>query len=85
MTATFVQNTYTLTVNVVGTGSVALNKTAPYSFGDVVSLTANPGAGWSFSAWSGDLSGSVNPMAILLEWEQDGDCDFCSEYVYFDG
>ena len=42
VTATFVQNTYTLTVNVVGSGSVALNKTGPYSFGDVVSLTANP-------------------------------------------
>ena len=39
---------------------------APYSFGDVVPLTATPGAGWSFSGWSGDLTGSVNPVTITL-------------------
>ena len=33
--------------------------------GDVVQLTAVPAAGWSFSGWSGDLSGSVNPILSL--------------------
>jgi len=29
-------------------------------------LTANPVAGWSFSEWSGDISGSVNPKSIIV-------------------
>ncbi len=61
------QSNITLTVNTVGSGSYSLNKAAPYSFGDVVELTAIPIAGWSFSGWSGDLSGLVNPVTITLD------------------
>ena len=41
------RTTYTLTVNSVGSGSVTRNNTGPYSFGDVVLLTAVSCAGWS--------------------------------------
>jgi hypothetical protein len=68
VTATFTQNTYTLSVSVdpVSSGSVSLNNTGPYHYGDVVQLTAIPALGWSFSIWSGDLSGSSNPTTISM-------------------
>jgi hypothetical protein len=66
VTATFTQNTYTLTVSVVGSGVVNLNNTGPYHYGDVVRLTAVPSIGWSFDHWSGDLGGSTNPTTILI-------------------
>jgi hypothetical protein len=68
VTAIFTQNTYTLSVSVdpVGSGSVSLNNTGPYHYGDVVRLTAVPAPGWSFSIWSGDLSESSNPATITI-------------------
>jgi hypothetical protein len=58
---------YTLTVNVVGNGSVALNPAGgTYEAGTVVTLTATPDSGWLFSNWSGDLSGSTNPTTITM-------------------
>ena len=64
--ATFTQDSYALTVSTVGGGSVALNNAGPYHLGDVVKLTANPIAGWSFSAWSGALAGSANPVDLSI-------------------
>ena len=59
---------YTLTVNIVGSGSVTKNPDqATYTNGTVVTLTAVPDAGWSFSNWSGDLTGSTNPDTITMD------------------
>ncbi len=67
VTATFVQQTYTLTVNVTGSGSVSkAPDQAQYGSGAVVQLTAVPAAGWVFSGWSGDLTGSTNPASITM-------------------
>ena len=68
VTATFTQNQYALTISTVGSGSVAKSpdKTT-YTYGEVVTLTANPAVGWSFSAWSGDLSGSDNPATLTID------------------
>jgi uncharacterized repeat protein (TIGR02543 family) len=58
---------YTLTTNTVGQGSITLNPSGgTYSEGTVVTLTAVPDAGWQFSGWSGDLSGSTNPTTITM-------------------
>jgi peptidoglycan/xylan/chitin deacetylase (PgdA/CDA1 family) len=58
---------YTLAVNVTGSGSVTKNPDkAQYNSGDVVQLTAVPASGWSFSGWSGDLTGSTNPTSITM-------------------
>jgi uncharacterized repeat protein (TIGR02543 family) len=68
VTATFIQNEYTLTINTVGSGTVTRNPDqATYHYGDIVQLTASPSTGWSFSAWSGDLSGSVSPTNITID------------------
>jgi uncharacterized repeat protein (TIGR02543 family) len=67
VTATFTQNEYTLTINIIGNGSVSKNPNqSTYHYGDVVTLTANADNGWSFSIWSGDLTGSTNPTTITI-------------------
>lgn len=37
-----------------------------YCAGNQVTLTATPSSGWNFSHWSGDSSGSVNPITITM-------------------
>ncbi|MEJ5309972.1 MAG: hypothetical protein WHX52_09385 [Anaerolineae bacterium] len=65
--ATFTQNEYTLTVNVVGSGSVTRDPDrATYHYGDVVTLTATPDADWDFAGWSGDLAGAANPTQVTM-------------------
>ena len=66
VTATFAQNTYTVTVSVIGQGSVTRNASEPYTYGQVVNLTAVPQSGWVFTGWSGDLSGSANPATLVM-------------------
>jgi uncharacterized repeat protein (TIGR02543 family) len=59
VTATFIQNQYTLTITTVGSGSVSKSPSlATYTWGTIVTLTASPATGWSFSSWSGDASGT---------------------------
>jgi RHS repeat-associated protein/uncharacterized repeat protein (TIGR02543 family) len=58
---------YTLTVNTTGSGSVTKSPSqTEYSSGTSVTLTANPSAGYAFTGWSGDLSGSTNPSSISM-------------------
>lgn len=67
VTAHFSANTYTLTITTQGSGSVTKNPDQPtYTYGQVVTLTAVPTAGWMLSTWSGDLSGSQNPQTITM-------------------
>ncbi|GAF72968.1 unnamed protein product, partial [marine sediment metagenome] len=66
--ATFEQLQYTLTINTVGSGSVTrVPDQATYTYGQTVDLTAAASAGWTFSAWSGDLGGSTNPETITMD------------------
>jgi len=65
ITATFTQIEYTLTVTVVGSGTVTKTPDDPtYHYGDSVTLQATPAAGWSFTGWSGGLSG--NPVEVTI-------------------
>jgi hypothetical protein len=67
VTATFTQNEYTLAINLVGSGSVAkAPDQSTYHYGDVVQLTATANTGWSFTSWSGDLTGSINPTSLTI-------------------
>jgi hypothetical protein len=51
-----------LTIKKVGSGDVVLDlsKTA-YNCNDKVTLDANPGPGYKFGGWSGDIAGIANP------------------------
>ena len=67
LTATFTQNQYSLTVNLVGGGSVTLNPSGGlYTGGTVVTLDPQNPDGWSFSGWSGDLDGADDPATLVM-------------------
>jgi len=67
ITATFTQNSYALSAITVGSGSVSKSPNqASYLYGTIVNLTAAPAAGWSFSSWIGDLTGSANPATVIV-------------------
>jgi hypothetical protein len=69
--AVFYQPAYTLTVNVVGSGSVVKRPNQEtYGHGSVVTLTADPESGWSFSGWSGASSDNSNLITITMDGDK---------------
>ncbi len=59
---------YTLTTNTSGLGTVSANPTGgSYDDGTVVSLTATPDAGYQFDGWSGDATGTQNPINVTMD------------------
>jgi hypothetical protein len=69
VTATFIQNDYTLSVSVNPSSVsdlVARNASEPYQYGDVVILTASPNASYSFSGWTGDGIGEGSTRAVTV-------------------
>ena len=68
ITANFALDTHTLTVSTVGSGSVGKSPDqAAYDHGSNVQLTATPATGWHFTGWSGDASGSTNPLDVTMD------------------
>jgi uncharacterized repeat protein (TIGR02543 family) len=86
ITAVFAPNEYTLTVNVYpeGSGTITLNYTGPYCYGDAVQLTANPNVGWYFSRWEGDISGNQNPIIIIVDGDKSIKAVFTQEVYTLD-
>jgi hypothetical protein len=79
ITATFAINTYTLGVTVVGSGSVARNPDqGAYPHGTLVQLTAAPASGHHFMGWSGDLSGTANPIVVVMSADKTVTATFAS-------
>ena len=69
ITATFtlLPGQFALTVTSAGSGTVARNPDqASYASGSSVSLTATPAAGYQFASWSGDASGTSNPLTVVM-------------------
>ena len=67
LAATTVSYTLTVTISPAGSGTVTRNPDlAGYSAGTVVTLTANPGAGYAFSSWSGAVTGTANPTTVTM-------------------
>jgi uncharacterized repeat protein (TIGR02543 family) len=58
--------TYTLTTTAInGTVAKSPNQTN-YNIGTTVQLTATPAANYRFGSWSGDASGSTNPLSVNM-------------------
>lgn len=57
-----------LITQVVGLGCVQRGPDSPdYLRGTDVQLTAQPAAHWSFTRWSGDASGTQNPITVTMD------------------
>lgn len=60
---------YTLTLTAQTGGTIAANPPSAngqYAYPTVVSITATPSAGYSFSGFAGDISGLTNPQSITM-------------------
>ena len=68
VTANFTQNQYTLAITVTPSagGTVSPNISPPYHYGDVITLTESPNAGYNFSGWSGDGTGSSSTRSVTV-------------------
>jgi hypothetical protein len=59
---------YTLTLQTNGSGAITRNPTnSVYPAGSVVTVTASPDSGWYFSGWTGDATGSANPLNVTMD------------------
>ncbi|WP_299680919.1 InlB B-repeat-containing protein [uncultured Tenacibaculum sp.] len=69
VTAMFSKIQRTLTINATN-GSVSTNPNATggtYDDGTSVELTATPAAGYQFDGWSGDATGTTNPLTLVMD------------------
>jgi hypothetical protein len=58
---------YTLTLHTNGSGAITRSPmSSAYPAGFVVTVTATPDSGWYFSAWTGNASGSANPLNVTM-------------------
>ena len=67
VTAVFLPYEYTLTINIVGEGSVQVfPEQETYHYGDTVQLTAIPADCYKFVGWDGAVTGLDNPVELTI-------------------
>ncbi len=65
--ATFAIDTHALVTAVNGQGTVTRTPDAPvYDHGTSVQLTAAAPPAWAFNGWSGDATGTTNPLMVVI-------------------
>lgn len=73
ITAVFEKVNYSLTLDIIGEGTVnqeivlAKSTSKDYESGTTVQLTAVPDDGWEFVEWSGDHTGTENPIQLTMD------------------
>jgi hypothetical protein len=70
--ANFKKKKFSLTINVEGEGTVSekvikAGAATDYTIDSVIELTAKPSDEWLFVEWSGDLTGTDNPIQITID------------------
>src|SRR5690625_465969 len=71
VTAVFEIQSFSITVQIEGEGSVTLNPDKEeYEPGEEIEATAEAEEGWIFSHWEGDLEGNENPETITIDGEK---------------
>ena len=86
VTATFTLLQYGVTVATDGTGSgqaAVSPESLLYDYGTVITLTATADTGSSFTDWSGDGSGSTNPITITIDGAKAADEAFTTSASAF--
>ncbi len=80
--ATFLPIAYHLNITTSGDGKVLVNPSnTTYSYGEKVKISAVPDSGWSFSGWSGDISGSAISPMILIDNDKNINANFVQAIV----
>ena len=58
---------YTLQTAVIGDGTISTNPASTeYASNSVVTLTATPAPNWAFGYWTGNATGSLNPVNVTM-------------------
>lgn len=73
ITAVFSLNpSYTLTLSTQGMGAITVSPPTggPYLSNSIVTLTATAKDGWIFAGWTGDSTGSTNPLELTMTSDQ---------------
>lgn len=81
VTAHFTQITHDLQVTVDGQGTVNPGS-GTYPEGTPVAITATAAEGWIFDHWSGDASGSINPVTVTMDTEKNITAHFTEIPLY---
>lgn len=71
---------FKLTTSVNGSGVIS-PASGTFNVSEVISLTATPDDGYDFDNWSGDASGSDNPLSVIMDSNKDVTANF-SPKVY---
>jgi hypothetical protein len=72
--------TLNIALNPEGSGSVSKNPDKEgYSFNEPVELTANGNTGYAFASWSGDETGSTNPLNLTMSTNKTITADFVEQ------
>jgi uncharacterized repeat protein (TIGR02543 family) len=67
VTANYAINTYTMTLDTIGTGTVAKSPDkVSYNYGDTVIISATAGSGYHFVFWTDSLTSSRNPDTVIM-------------------
>lgn len=81
LVANFTLNTYSLNTTAVN-GTVTKNPLQEtYNHGSNVALTATPNAGYVFSSWSGDATGTTNPLTVSMTANKNITANFTAVYT----
>ncbi len=83
ITATFTQDSYTLTVVQVGTGGTVTPTVGGHTYlsNTVVGVSAVADAGWTFTGWSGDLTGTT-ATSITMDGDKTITATFTEDPIY---
>ena len=79
VTTVAVAGPYTITTVIrSGRGFISKDSRPPYSAGTVVELKAIPAAGYTFTSWDDDLTGTTNPTTITMNEDKNVTADFAT-------
>lgn len=88
VTAFFIRKQYNLNLTITGEGTVneeIISQPAQYDFETQVKLTAVAANDWEFDSWSGDVSGSNNPIELSIDKEYQLSANFKLKDTDLDG
>lgn len=81
ITANFNRIPHTVTTSVLPDVGGTVTGAGPYFYGDTAILTAIPATGYAFTHWSGDATGTVNPLGVPVYSDKNITANFSLTYT----